>query len=101
MQAVFEPLEKRALYTVVYTAPLTITKGGTYTGNWQSLDPNIPAVKIATAEPVTILNSNVRAKANLIQTTVMHAKVTISSTNGYGVNPNIANRVSGRFFDGE
>ena len=31
-------------------------QGGTYTGDWQSLNPNTPAVSIQTTAPVTLLN---------------------------------------------
>ena len=45
-----------------FTGPIRITSGGTYTGNWQSLDPATPAVQILTTQPVTITNVLVFAK---------------------------------------
>src|SRR5687767_9686775 len=33
---------------VVYSGPLVITRGGTYRGNWESLDPDVPAVTVRT-----------------------------------------------------
>jgi hypothetical protein len=35
-----------ATAAVTFKGPIVITKGGTYTGNWRSLDPNTPAVSI-------------------------------------------------------
>jgi hypothetical protein len=40
------------------SGPTTITEGGTYSGNWLSVDLT-PTVRIATSEPVTIVNSTV------------------------------------------
>ncbi len=37
-------------------------KGGTYSGNWESLDSRTPAVSVQTSEPVIIENSNIRMK---------------------------------------
>ena len=50
--------------------PITITVGGTYTGNWVSTD-STPAVRIATAEPVAIVDSTVTnlAGGTLIEST--------------------------------
>jgi hypothetical protein len=44
------------------SGPITITAGGTYSGNWASTD-SMPAVTIATNEPVTIANSVVTNRA--------------------------------------
>lgn len=44
---------------VQYSPPIIIKDGGTYTGNYQSLDPNVPAVWIWTQQPVTILGCNI------------------------------------------
>lgn len=51
---------------VAYSGPILITKGGTYSGNWESTDPNIAAVSIKTKEPVIIENCHVRGPGNLI-----------------------------------
>jgi hypothetical protein len=85
----------------VYSAPITITRGGMYSGNWESNDPNRPAVIIDTTDPVTIVNSNVRSRSTLIATWVDHADVTIQNTNGYALNPNVAGQTPGRFLDAE
>ena len=39
------------------TAPIVITKGGLYQGAWTSTDPTVPAVTLATREPVTLQGS--------------------------------------------
>ena len=48
-----EQLEQRTLMA----APLVITKGGTYTGTWESTNRSTPAVTVNTSEPVTIFPS--------------------------------------------
>ena len=80
---------------VQYSGPLVITKGGTYSGNWQSLDPKVPAVNVKTSDPVTIVNSNIRSKGNLI--TGSGSRLTIRNTRGYGLNPNIVGKGFGNF----
>ncbi len=81
----------------VYQSPITITKGGTYSGNWQSLDPNVPAVTITTSDPVVIKNSRVRGRSDLIRASNGNANLTINNTYGYGLNPNVAGQSAGRF----
>jgi hypothetical protein len=39
---------------VAYDPPLVIEEGGTYRGAWESGDPEVAAVTIATTEPVII-----------------------------------------------
>lgn len=84
----------------VYSAPIVITRGGVYTGNWQSLDVNVPAVTIKTDEPVIIQGSNVRGRGVLIATATEHAHVTVQNTNGYALNPDVYGVTPGRFFEG-
>jgi len=81
--------------TITYSGPLVITKGGTYSGNWESQDPNVPAVRVQTSDPVIIENSNIRGRGNLIAG--FGNRITIQNTNGYGLNPNIAGRNVGKF----
>jgi hypothetical protein len=87
--------------TIGYSAPIIITKGGTYTGNWQSSDPNTPAVRVRTTEPVTIVDSNVKGPGDLIVSDADHTDITVRNTHGYGVNPNVARKAVGRFFSAE
>ncbi len=81
---------------VTYSGPIEITSGGTYTGNWESLDPAVPAVKISTTSAVTIINSNIRSKGHLIENTVQNVNITVKNTNGYALNPGAGN-YNGRF----
>jgi hypothetical protein len=87
--------------SVAYTGPIVITRGGTYTGNWQSLDAGTSAVTIKTTEPVVIENANVRSRGDLISTGVSGTNVTVRNTRGYALNPEVAGQTPGRFFDGE
>ena len=82
-------------------AVLTITNGGTYSGNWTSHDANVPVIVIATAEPVVIENSILTGLGNLIETGVDHVNVTVRNCRGTGVNPNVAGKAVGRFLKAE
>ena len=82
---------------IQYSSRLVITKGGTYTGNWESADAQYSAVEVKTSEPVTIINSNIRSKGNLINSAGYHANITVINTNGYGENPDVNMKVPGRF----
>lgn len=86
------------------TAPadqIVITQGGTYSGQWQSLDPNVPAVLVATTEPVIIQNSLIRGRGNLISTSGGGVNLTVVNTRGYGLNPEVAGMIPGRFVNAE
>lgn len=82
-----------------YDTPIRITHGGTYQGNWESDDPSTPAVIIATTDPVIITNSSIRSRGPLIQTWVSHTNLTVQSTDGTALNPNVAGQSPGRFLD--
>ncbi len=82
-----------------YSKPITITKGGTYSGNWESNDPNTPAVTIQTTDPVIIVNSSIRSKGNGISAYVNNAKLTVQQSYGFGLNPNVAGQTKGCFID--
>ncbi|GBF06213.1 glycosyl hydrolase family 98 [Deinococcus aerius] len=89
---------------LTYDGPITIRKGGTYRGNWRSLDPNKPAIDIATREPVIIEYSNVEGRGTLIHSAFDRANVTIRNTRGVALNPNLpasAKRAPGRFLNME
>ena len=98
-----ESLEGRLLLAgtpaIVYSGPIVITSGGTYSGNWHSNNPNVAAVTISTTAPVIIDNSNVQSKGDLIATGVSGVNLTVENTNGYGLNPNVAGDSPGRFLD--
>src|SRR5437773_12540005 len=87
-----EKLENRQLLA----STLVITKGGTYSGTWESQDPSVPAVLVKTTEPVTIENSNISGKGDLIASGVDHTKITVRHVAGYSLNPNVYGRAAGR-----
>ncbi|WP_071530918.1 PA14 domain-containing protein, partial [Pontibacter sp. BAB1700] len=70
-----------------YSGPLVITKGGTYTGNWESKDSEVAAVDVRTSEPVVIVNSNIRGAGYLIKSWGHAANITVRHTKGYGLTP--------------
>jgi len=83
-------------YDSFYGGPIEITAGGTYTGNWESKTNSDPAIKISTTSPVTIINSNVRSKGDLIKNTIQNTNITVKNTNGYALNPGLDN-YNGKF----
>jgi hypothetical protein len=91
---------------VRYDGPLTITRGGTYSGNWESTDPAVAAVSIRTTEPVVIENCRVRGPGNLIASrfsasdSVPFADVTIRNCVGQGTGGLDVERGRGHFFIG-
>lgn len=70
-----------------YSEPIIITEGGTYTGNWESRNSEVPAVDIRTSEPVVITNSNIRGAGPLIRSIGQGADITVRHTSGYGIRP--------------
>ncbi|PYE55762.1 hypothetical protein [Deinococcus yavapaiensis] len=85
---------------ITYDKPIVITKGGTYRGNWQSLDPDVAAVTVRTSEPVVIEYSNIQSRGNLIDSRYVRANLTVRHTRGIGLNPArplSENRHPGRF----
>jgi hypothetical protein len=67
-----------------YSAPITITAGGVYTGNWESTDSNVSPVKISTTAPVVIINSNLKANGYGVTANVAGVNVTILNTRFHG-----------------
>jgi len=84
---------------VTYDGPLVITKGGTYSGNWESQNPNVPAIRVQTSDPVIIENSNIRGRGDLISG--FANRLTVRNVNGYGLNPNIVGQTVGKFVNAE
>ena len=84
--------------TVTYSGPITITKGGTYSGNWESTT-TATAVTINTKDPVIIQNSNIRGRGNLISG--FGNSLTVRNTRGYNLNPNVAGKTAGRAVNAE
>jgi hypothetical protein len=67
--------------------PLVITRGGVYSGHWQSLDTRTPAVTIRTSEPVTIEDSLIESRGTLIYSAFSRARVTVRGTRGVALSP--------------
>jgi hypothetical protein len=83
--------------TITWSPAIVITQGGTYSGNWESLDSKLPAVAVNTTQPVTIVNSNVRGMDNLIVSGVAGVNLTVLNTTGTALNPNHLGTAPGRF----
>jgi hypothetical protein len=74
----------------IFNGPVTIVTGGTYTGCWRSTNFNVPAVTIATTQPVTIANSRIVATGYKVKNSVYNTNVTVRNSYFYGMNPNVA-----------
>ena len=79
--------------------PIQITKGGTYSGTWESTDPKVPAVSIQTDQPVTIRDSVIKSRGPLITVRWVKAgtNVTIENVTGTALDPGIAGMERGIF----
>lgn len=84
---------------VTYNDPLTITQGGTYSGNWRSTDPKVPAVSIQTKDPVIIQNATIVGPGKLIDAEQGGANLTILNSSGFALNPNITGQLKGDFLN--
>ena len=89
---------------IQWSGPITITKGGTYSGNWQSTSSTVPAVSIRTSEPVVLENCRVRGSGHLItgrfsnQDNTSHMNIVVRNCSGTGVTPNEPGKAEGFFF---
>ena len=81
---------------VAYQGPIVITQGGTYSGNFRSLDSGIPCIKVSTTQPVIIENCTLAGAGNLIAVDG-GATVTVRNNRGYGLTPSVDNTVHGKF----
>ncbi len=81
------------------SGPIQITSGGTYSGNWNSDDPNTPAVTIRTDQPVTIQNSVITSRGTLISVSGVKsgARVTIENVTGTALDPGVKGLPRGTF----
>ena len=86
---------------ITWSGPITITKGGTYSGNWKSTSQSTSAVTISTTEPVTIENSYVTGPGDLINDPTHSNDLTVKNTIGVGVNPNVSGKGWGLFVDAQ
>ncbi|THF86491.1 glycosyl hydrolase [Deinococcus sp. KSM4-11] len=91
---------------VVYKAPIEVMPYGsgpiTISGNYRSDDPDVPAIKISTTQPVVIQNCVLAGRGHLISTRMQgsfttQANVTVQNCRGYGLNPDVRMREPGRF----
>jgi hypothetical protein len=82
-----------------FSPPITITQGGVYSGNWESTDPAVPAVRVLTTQPVTLINSRIRAAGHGIWALAGGADVTVKFSYGWGLNPNVAGMAKNCFLD--
>ncbi len=83
--------------SVTYAAPITITKGGTYTGAWESTDADTPAVTVNTSEPVVIENCRIRSAGEGVSSYSQHANLTVRGCVGEGLTPSVAGKRKGAF----
>ena len=87
-----------SLFTVdAYGPPIQINTGGTYAGNWQSLDPSIAAVTVLTSAPVIIENCRIQTASDGVQAYGGSANVTVRHCTGQALNPNVYGKQKGFF----
>ncbi|MBT9393583.1 hypothetical protein KLP40_10455 [Hymenobacter sp. NST-14] len=84
---------------ITYAAPITITQGGTYTGNFRSTDSNTPCIRIQTTQPVTITGCVLVGAGNLIDAKNGGSTLVITNNKGYGIRQSVDNRRHGRFLE--
>jgi hypothetical protein len=84
--------------SITYSGPITITQGGTYTGNYQSLVSGVPCVRVNTTAPVVLSGCFLSGAGNLIET-AEGADLTVRNCTGYGLTPTINDQAPGRFLD--
>ena len=77
------------------SGPIVITHGGAYSGRFESSDPRVPAVSIATTEPVVLMRSTITGPGDLIASKTDHVDVRI--TDVHACSARCTNRAPGRF----
>lgn len=82
---------------VTFSGPLNITSGGTYTGAWESTNPDVAAVTVSTTAAVTIQNSYTRSRGPHIVNGVNGINLIVQNCRAQGLNPGVAGRSPGRF----
>ncbi|MGB8539357.1 MAG: Ig-like domain-containing protein [Acidobacteriaceae bacterium] len=88
-----------AIGDVAWSDPIVITKGGIYSGNWQSTDVGTPAVTVATTAPVIIENAHLRSAGGLIKTSVAGADLTVRNSVGVAVSAPVKGQPNGVFLE--
>ncbi len=74
-----------------------ITKGGTYSGNWQSLKADVAAVDVRTTEPVVITDSHIRSLGSGIRSFQADAQITVQNVHAEAVYPTTAGATKAEF----
>jgi hypothetical protein len=80
-----------------YGPPIVIKTGGTYSGNWQSLDPAVAAVQVLTPDPVVVENCKISSASDGVQAYNVHANLTVRHCSAAALNPNVAGKPEGFF----
>jgi hypothetical protein len=88
---------------IVNPSVIQITSGGTYSGNWSSTDPKVPAVTILTNDPVVLRNATITGRGDLIIVYGSHggANVAIDNVTGIALDPGVAGEGRGKFLGAE
>lgn len=83
------------------STPITITSGGTYSGNWVSSDPSTPAVTIKTNEAVILHDSVLSGRGDLIKISGSStgANVTVENVTGTALDPGVSGSMRGAFIN--
>ena len=84
--------------SIIYSAPIVITRGGTYTGNYQSLSSGVPCVLVNTNEAVVLDGCNFSGAGNLVQSGT-GANLVIRNCRGTALTPSVDNQAPGHFLD--
>ncbi len=84
--------------TVSYAAPIVITHGGTYTGNYRSDASAVPCVRVATTEAVVLDGCRLTGPGNLVEAGE-GADLTVRNCRGQGLAPTVDNQAPGHFLD--
>ena len=84
---------------IAWSEPIVINQGGTYSGNWQSMDPKTAAVTIATTARVIIQDAHLRSAGNLISVQIPGADLTVRNSIGVAVNARQREQPNGVFLD--
>lgn len=80
-----------------YSAPLVISAGGIYKGNWESAVPNVPAITVNTTAAVVIEDCHLRGKSHMIRAQLSGTNITVRNCVAQGMNPNMLDGETGRF----
>ena len=83
--------------SVVYKAPLVISTGGIYKGNWESVIPNVPAITVNTTAAVVIEDCRLRGKSHMIRALLSGTNITVKNCIAQGLNPDVLDGETGRF----